>query len=92
MREPIPLPLKTGHTWASSNPRSARFKAEKPWEKDRFGVENEDEAHIRVWGRDVPLATLLEQRPLPGEDWPDQSTRLGALASRLWTPILERAR
>ncbi len=92
MCEPLPLPLKTGHTWASSNPRSARFKAEKPWAKDRFGAENQDEAHIRVWGRDTPLATLLEQRPLPGEEWPDQSTRLGALASRLWTPILERAR
>ena len=92
MREPIPLPLKTGHAWATSNPRSARFKAEKPWSKDRFGVENEDEAHVRVWGRDVQLATLLEQPPRPEEDWPDQTTRLGALASRLWTPILERSR
>jgi exodeoxyribonuclease V gamma subunit len=92
MREPIPLPLKTGHAWATSNPRSARFKAEKPWSKDRFGVENEDEAHVRVWGRDVQLATLLEQQPRPGEDWPDQTTRLGALASRLWTPILQRSR
>jgi exodeoxyribonuclease V gamma subunit len=92
MREPIPLPLKTGHTWATSNPRSAQFRAEKPWSKDRFGVENEDEAHVLVWGRDVALATLLEQRPQPGEDWPDQPTRLGALASRLWSPILERAR
>ncbi len=92
MREPIPLPLKTGHVWAASNPRAARFKAEKPWSKDRFGVENQDEAHVRVWGRDVSLATLLEQPPRPEEDWPDQKTRLGALACRLWSPILERSR
>jgi len=92
MREPIPLPLKTGHTWASANPRSARFKAEGPWSKDRFGVENEDEAHVRVWGRAAPLSLLLEQRPQPGEDYADQKTRLGALACRLWTPILEKGR
>ncbi|MET0999101.1 MAG: exodeoxyribonuclease V subunit gamma [Marmoricola sp.] len=92
MREPIPLPLKTGYAWAQSNPRSARYKAEGPWSKDRFGVENEDEAHVRVWGRDAPLSLLLEQRPRPGEDHPDQNTRLGALACRLWTPILERGR
>jgi exodeoxyribonuclease V gamma subunit len=92
MREPIPLPLKTGHAWASASPRSARYKAEGPWCKDRFGVENEDEAHVRVWGRDAPLSRLLEQRPRPGEDYPDQVTRLGALACRLWVPILERGR
>jgi exodeoxyribonuclease V gamma subunit len=92
MREPLPLPLKTGHAWATSHPRSARSRAELAWSKDRFGVENEDEAHVRVWGREAPLALLLEQRPRPGEDHPDQSTRLGALACRLWQPILERGR
>ncbi len=92
MRRPIPLPLRTGHAWAQANPRSARQRAEGPWSKDRFGVENQDEAHVRVWGRDAPLSLLLEQRPEPGEDHPDQSTRLGALACRLWAPILERGR
>ncbi|MCW2826591.1 MAG: exodeoxyribonuclease gamma subunit [Marmoricola sp.] len=92
MREPLPLPLKTGHAWATSHPRSARSRAELAWSKDRFGVENQDEAHVRVWGREAPLALLLAQRPRPGEDHPDQSTRLGALACRLWQPILERGR
>ena len=94
MREPIPLPLKTGEAWAlaRANPRSARSKAEKPWSKDRFGTENQDEAHVRVWGPDTPLSVLLEQKPLPGEGWPEQTTRLGSLACRLWVPILERAR
>jgi exodeoxyribonuclease V gamma subunit len=94
MCEPIPLPLKTGEAWAraASNPRNARFRAEKPWSKDRFGVENEDEAHVRVWGRDAPLSLLLQQKPKPGEDYPGQTTRLGSLATRLWVPILERSR
>jgi exodeoxyribonuclease V gamma subunit len=92
MRAPIPLPLKTAHAWASANPRSARHKAEGCWSRARFGNENEDEAHVRVWGPDAPLGLLLRQRPLPGEEVADQETRLGALAVRLWAPILERRR
>ncbi len=92
MREPLPLPLKTGHAWASANPRNARNKAEGCWSRARFGNENEDDAHVRVWGPAAPLATLLAQRPLPGEEVADQDTRLGALACRLWKPILERSR
>ncbi len=51
MRAPLPLPLKTGHTWAQF--RSARSGprtfAEKDWSKGWF-PENADEAHVRVWG------------------------------------------
>jgi exodeoxyribonuclease V gamma subunit len=92
MREPLPLPLKTGHAWATANPRNARPKAENCWSRGKFGNENEDDAHVRVWGPDAPLARLLEQRPLPGEEVAGQDTRLGALACRLWKPILERSR
>ncbi len=92
MREPLPLPLKTAHAWASAHPRNARHKAEGCWSRARFGNENEDDAHVRVWGPDAPMSILLEQRPLPGEEVPDQDTRLGALACRLWKPILERSR
>jgi exodeoxyribonuclease V gamma subunit len=92
MREPLPLPLKTGYAWATANPRNARAKAESCWSRARFGNENEDDAHVRVWGPEAPLARLLEQRPLPGEEFADQDTRLGALACRLWKPIVERRR
>ena len=91
-RESIPLPLKTAHAWAGANPRNARHKADSCWSRARFGNENEDEAHVRVWGPHAPLTTLLEQRPLPGEEVAGQDTRLGALAVRLWAPILERRR
>ena len=92
MREPLPLPLKTGHAWAAATPRSARHEAEQCWSRGRFGNENEDDAHVRVWGPDAPLSRLLEQRALPGEEYADQDTRLGALACRLWRPLLERGR
>ncbi|KQT92031.1 exodeoxyribonuclease V subunit gamma [Marmoricola sp. Leaf446] len=88
---PLPLPLRTGHAWAA-NPRAARPKAEAEWSRARFGPECEDEAHVRVWGADAPLARLLEQRPLSGEEREGQTTRLGALATTLWRPVLDRAR
>jgi exodeoxyribonuclease V gamma subunit len=91
LAEPLPLPLRTGHAWAA-NPRAARPKAEAEWSRARFGPECEDEAHVRVWGPDAPLSRLLEQRPLPGEEREGQHTRLGALATTLWRPVLERVR
>ncbi len=91
LAEPLPLPLKTGHAWAA-NPRAARPRAEAEWSRARFGPECEDEAHVRVWGPDAPLSRLLEQRPLPGEEREGQTTRLGALATTLWRPVLERVR
>ena len=93
MREPLPLPLKTGHTWARF--RTARNgpanAAEKDWHRGRF-PENADEAYVRVWGPEAPLSRLLEQRPRAGEEVEGQDTRLGALACRLWVPLMEAAR
>lgn len=94
MSEPLPLPLKTGHTWATArrNPANARYRADQEWSRGRFGNENEDPAHVYVWGPGAPLETLLAARPRLGEEVPDQATRLGALACRLWVPLMERAR
>ena len=91
MREPLPLPLKTGHAWASKNNEVAsRAAAEQPWAKDRFAPENEDPHHVRVWGAEAGLDVLLAQTPAPGEEVDGQTSRLGALAVTLWRPILER--
>ena len=92
MCSPLPLPLKTGHTWAKlrdtrSGPRRA---AEQDW-SGRF-PENGDEAHVRVWGPAAPISRLLAQTPLPGEEYDGQETRLGALSCRLWVPLMEAAR
>jgi exodeoxyribonuclease V gamma subunit len=34
---------------------------------------------------------VLLGEPRPGEEYDGESTRLGALAMRLWQPMLERA-
>jgi exodeoxyribonuclease V gamma subunit len=93
MCEPLPLPLKTGHAWASYRkyPQQARSKANQAWRTTRYGPENAEPAQVRVWGQGAALDVLLGEVP-EGEQYAGESTRLGALASRLWVPILARQR
>ena len=93
--EPLPLPLKTGHAWAArrrpGNDMAVRKDAEFKWLSNRFPGENADAAHVAVWGAGAPLDVLLGE-PRPGEEYDGETTRLGALAMRLWRPMLERAK
>ncbi|HEX5811744.1 MAG TPA: hypothetical protein VFY38_06580, partial [Pseudonocardia sp.] len=49
------------------------------------GGERADPAHERVWGRGAP-ASVLTAEPGPSGGEP---TRFGALATRLWYPLLQ---
>lgn len=93
MCEPLPLPLKTGHAWASYRkyPQQARYRADQAWARTRYGPENAEPAAVRVWGPNAPLDVLVGE-PRTGEEYAGERTRLGALASRLWVPILARQR
>jgi exodeoxyribonuclease V gamma subunit len=91
-REPIPLPLKTSYAWAET--RHTRGYPEKQagfkWNSGRFPGENEDPAHLRVWGYSK-LEVLLT--PVNrGEEYDGETTRLGAYAGRLWLPMLQAER
>jgi exodeoxyribonuclease V gamma subunit len=89
-REPLPLPLKTSYAWAEAradgdDPCEA---AQAKWSTTRFHPGDQAErAHVRVWGQGAPLSVLLSA-PRPGEEMPGEDTRLGALAARLWLPVL----
>ena len=50
-------------------------------------AEDADPAHCKVWGARAPLDRLFGT-PQPGEEVPGEGTRLGALAMRLWSPLL----
>ncbi|MEO7351746.1 MAG: exodeoxyribonuclease V subunit gamma, partial [Marmoricola sp.] len=93
--EPLPLPLKTGHAWAArrrpGNDMAVRRDAEFKWLSNKFPGENDDAAHVAVWGPGAPLDVLLGE-PRSGESYDGETTRLGALALRLWRPMLERAK
>lgn len=89
-REPLPLPVKTSYAWADArrsgdDPVAA---ARSQWAGGRFPGENDTEAHRKVWGAGAPLQRLLGP-PRPGEETAGEDTRLGALAVRLWLPVLE---
>jgi exodeoxyribonuclease V gamma subunit len=90
-REPIPLPLKTSYAWAEAGmgggdtERLAGYK----WKSsDNFPGEDKHPPHVRVWGSGAPLSRLLE--PVrPGEEYPGETTRLGAYSARLWRPLFD---
>ncbi|MDM4138830.1 MULTISPECIES: exodeoxyribonuclease V subunit gamma [Mycobacterium] len=93
-REPIPLPIKTSYAWAA-----ARHGGEDPvtearyrWRSsDRFPGEDQAPAHVRAWGRGVPLDELM-QPVRPGEECDGEANRLGAYAARVWLPMLRAER
>lgn len=88
MRGPIPLPVKTAHAYATRRLRpSAEAAARKEWEGGRFDGESADPEHRCVWG-DLAFEDLLRIAPRPGEEYTDETSRLGVLARRLWQPIL----
>ena len=89
---PLPLPLKTSFGYArqrrtQATTDAALQKAGWDWEDGRFPGEQSDPEQARAWG---PAAGIpgLDQRPGDGEDYAGESTRFGALALRLWSPLL----
>ncbi|MEB3021451.1 exodeoxyribonuclease V subunit gamma [[Mycobacterium] crassicus] len=86
-REPIPLPLKTSYAWAEARRTNddPLWKTRYVWGGD-YG-EHTEKAVVKVWGAKAPLDRLLGT-PHPGEQIDGESSRLGALAVRLWSPLL----
>ncbi len=89
-REPLPLPLKTSYAWAEArrHGRDPYAAAQRKWKTVPFQTgEDAERAHVRVWG-DSPAFERLLGPPRPDEASPGEDTRLGALAARLWLPVL----
>ncbi len=94
MREPMPLPLKTGHEWALKHrsPEVARTKAGGVQVEERQLPRRGRRSRAGRWsGAATPLATLLAQRPRPrrgdrGRDAPASARS----PRRLWLPMIER--
>ena len=60
--------------------------ARKEWNREPGG-EREDRSHQYAWGHRPAFERLLAAPPADGEQEAGESTRFGALACRLWTPI-----
>ncbi|WP_193666421.1 exodeoxyribonuclease V subunit gamma [Nocardioides kribbensis] len=92
-REPLPLPVKSSFRYATQRrtraPQDqALDKVSWDWDDDRFPGECSDPAHVRVWGPGAPVPGL-DQAPREGEEHDGETTRFGALALRLWSPLLD---
>jgi exodeoxyribonuclease V gamma subunit len=89
-REPLPLPLKTSYAWAERRYRGkdpVKYARSK-WESNNFHAgEDSERAHVRVWGPRARFDVLLGP-PAPGLETAGEDTALGALAARLWLPVL----
>ena len=90
--EPLPLPLKASLSYARRRRTHAThdeavLKAGWDWNDGRFPGECSDSAHLRVWGPKAPLPGL-DAAPGADEEFPGETTRFGALALRLWSPLL----
>jgi exodeoxyribonuclease V gamma subunit len=93
LREPLPLALETSAIYAARRHRNvsvanALANAEQKWEADRFRPERDEAEHVLVFGAHAPLARLTASSPNDGEEFPDEPTRFGALARRVWAPLL----
>ena len=93
LAEPLPLPVETSCAYAGvrllgDNEVGAREAAGRKWGGD-YG-EAHDRYHTRIWGDEFSLSDLLRDAPRDGESPTDsqESTRFGALACRLWFPML----
>ena len=91
--EPLPLPIKTSFAWAETRQRGRDpvWNATKKWAPKFYDGENAEHSSVRVWGPHTPLQVLLGP-PRPGEEVDGEDTRLGALAARLWLPLLRAER
>ncbi len=92
-RQPLPLPPKTSFAWAEKSyaGKKPRWSANQRWDPYGYLGENATPESTTLWGRQSSIDVLLTQ-PRPGEEVDGQRTRLGALAARLWWPMLRAER
>ncbi len=93
LREPLPLPTETAASYASARSRgmvavNAQAAASSTWSGQDWSEWN-DAAWAFVLGPRRPLDALIA---VPGSGSDDDPTRFGALAVRLWRPLLAHER
>ncbi|MCK6210145.1 exodeoxyribonuclease V subunit gamma [Georgenia sp. EYE_87] len=90
-REPLPMPVPVSCSYANSryggdSEAMALENATREW---NGGFDRSDEHHVICWGEGAALADILGT-PTEAEQtwWPEDRTRLGVLARRVWEPLL----
>jgi len=92
LRDPLPVPLKTSLRYARA--RRARADVPDALEKagyewtGKFGGERDADAVRRIWGPGAALPGV-GLAPGPGEEFAGETSRFGALALRVWSPLVQ---
>ena len=92
LKEPLPIPAKSAADYAAARFRDldvteAERRARGKWVSGTYPGEDDDGAHLQVWGRLAPFETLLKSPP--DDAATGEPHRFGELAVRLWFPLLE---
>lgn len=90
--EPLPFPLKASFAYARHRRTQATIdealeKAGWDWRDGRFPGECSDAEHVRIWGAKAALPGTGVP-PLETEGYDGETSRFGALAMRVWSPLL----
>jgi exodeoxyribonuclease V gamma subunit len=94
MCEPLPLArdASAAYAWAVARGQDGAAAAGAAW-TSTFDRDREDRKpeHVRVYGGELPAPELLRWPPRDDEDWyPEEPSRFGAYARRLWDGLLAR--
>jgi exodeoxyribonuclease V gamma subunit len=93
LRAPLPVPLKASLGYA----RARRARADVPdalrkagydWRDSAFPGEQSEPAVLKIWGR-LEEPPELRDPPFVGEEFSGETGRFGALAMRVWSPLIE---
>jgi exodeoxyribonuclease V gamma subunit len=93
LRAPLPLPLKASLGYA----RARRARADVPdalrkagydWRDSAFPGEQSEPAVLKIWGR-LEEPPEVRDPPFVGEEFSGETGRIGALAMRVWSPLIE---
>src|SRR5690606_18734368 len=99
----VPLPQRTSYAYAEAWRRQQatgdadpRQRAADEWvtarnQPHRPPGEQDDPAHLKVYGAEAPVEALLGP-PRRDERWNEATTRLGQYALRVWAPLLDHER
>jgi len=90
LREPLPMAVAASEAYAERRQRGdsveeATAAAHGKWEAGRFANENAEPEHVLVFGAKAPLSELMSE---PDDGPSGEPSRFGALALRLWAPLL----
>jgi len=93
LRAPLPLPLKASLGYARArrtraDVADALVKAGFDWRDSKFPGEQSEPSVLKIWGR-LEEPPEVGGAPSSGEEFPGETGRFGALAMRVWSPLLE---